>query len=207
MPDKKRARGAASHTNPNCQCGYCKSRRRKEEAIALAIGSREARVKAEDSIEVGDPDTYKKLLVTTNRGYRYYIQQWLAYRSLDPEISTMDVARKLGVHPSTMYHAISKATREGWLIFSDPIDQIDHQIVPKVVENLNYFLDQKDQRVTIETAKGTIFPTYRNSKGIEEISNTVLALKIEMPESPGPIVDVTGNVVGKPKRIAEDSEE
>lgn len=106
----------------------------------------------------------------------------------------------LGVSHSTLQASILKAVEEGWLKFEDPISKIEYQIVPKVVRNLAKLLDEGDKQVTLETAKGTIFKTYQESKGISDAPKTVLALKIEMPEGDVPIsTAVTGQILGTPR--------
>jgi len=81
------------------------------------------------------------------------------------------------------------------------MDQVEHLLIPKVINNLNHFLDAKDRTVTIETAKGTLFKVFQESKGISEASQTVLALKIEQPE--GMQTQVAGKIVGKPRIVEE----
>lgn len=90
--------------------------------------------------------------------------------------------------------------------FEDPLSKLEHEVIPKVVANLSKFLDEGDKTVTIETAKGTIFRQYADSKGISEQPVTVLALKIEQPdEMNGGMKVVAGHVVGKPRVIIDAS--
>lgn len=130
-------------------------------------------------------------------------------RATEPGISNKEVARRLGITSGTLNSMIHKASKEGWLVFEDPLSRIEYEIVPKVVENLNYFLDQRDKTVTIEAAKGTIFKVFQEAKGLNEGSTTVLALKIEAApplekgEQPKVIV---GEIVGRP-RLLEEGEE
>lgn len=120
----------------------------------------------------------------------------------EPGIKSNEIARRIGISPKTLYAYISQANREGWLKFDDPISRIDHEIIPKVLDNISEFLDQKDKTVTIETAKGTIFKQYQDEKGLGEVSQTVLALKIETVE-PDRVKVITGHIVGKPKALLE----
>lgn len=79
------------------------------------------------------------------------------------------------------------------------MEQIDHDIIPKTLDNLSDLLDAKDKQATLETAKGTVFPLYRESKGISE-GQTALALKIEYPDDEGRRKAlVAGVVVGTPR--------
>jgi len=109
----------------------------------------------------------------------------------------------MGLAPKSLNALIGKATKEGWLKFDDPIARINHEIIPKVLDNLNTFLDARDKAVTIETAKGTIFKTYQASEGaLEGQQQNVLALKIEMIGSDtAPII--SGQVIGKPRELKD----
>lgn len=128
---------------------------------------------------------------------------WLAMRSLEPTLSTKDIADRLGISVGYMRNLIYDARKEGWLKFDDPMDQIEYGIVPKVIANLNHFLDAKDKTVTIETAKGTIFPQYKEAKGASDAPHTVLALKIEMPTPGDNVKVITGQIVGRPRQLEE----
>lgn len=126
--------------------------------------------------------------------------QFLAIRSAEPDLNHADIARKIGIAPRSLYSLIHKATKEGWLQFSDPVSRIEHEIIPKVVDNLSRFLDERNERVTIETAKGTIFRKYQEEQGISDVSTTVLALKIETVD-PDKVKLTTGRIVGKPRAL------
>ena len=137
---------------------------------------------------------------------RALIADWMRLRTLDPEISNIDVAKQLGVSKQYLYSVIKQATREGWLRFDDPIARIEHQLIPKTIDNLNQFLDERDKTVTIEVAKGTLFKHYQESQGLNQTTQTVLALKIEMPDGTNDIKIVEGQVVGRPKVLMETNE-
>ena len=123
-------------------------------------------------------------------------------RALEPGITTMECAKRMGIAPITLATYISRARRAGWLVFDDPMSRLEHEIIPKVADNLNYYLDQRDRTVTIETAKGTLFKQYQAEQGIQDSAQTVLAIKIEYPQD---LIDspeikvISGNIVGKPK--------
>ena len=159
--------------------------------------------------ETLDADMSPGTLVTTpygkdirSGGTRLRILEWLRLRSTDPLISTIDAAKQIGISHRTLYRDIATATKEGWLKFEDPLERIDFQIIPKTLDNLNHFLDERDKTVTIETAKATIFKAYQNAKGVSDGSTTILALKIEQPDEENPRI-VTGHIIGKPKVITE----
>ncbi len=156
--------------------------------------------KAQNEPPVLDSD---QILHITGRTGRDRIIAWMDMRVQFPGISNADCARKMGVTPSCLKGHIYKATREGWLKFNDPVERIDNEIIPKVLDNLQSFLDEKDKQVTIETAKGTIFKAYQEAKGITDAPSTVLALKIEMPDPSIGMRVSAGHIVGRPKEIVE----
>lgn len=131
---------------------------------------------------------------------RSRIAQWIALRTAEPGITTVAASTRMGLKPGTLRGLIARAVREGWLKFDDPLDRIEHQIIPKTLDNLETLLDQKDRTTTIETAKATIFKTYAASKGVSEAPQTILALKIETQEH-DQVKVLAGNVVGKPREV------
>ena len=133
---------------------------------------------------------------------RGHIAQYLYFRAVEPDITTKEVAERLGISTRVLNRHLLRARKEGWLQFEDPLERIEFEIVPKVIDNLSHFLDQQDKQVTIETAKGTIFKQYQESKGLVENNVTVLALKIEKPMDGEPKV-VAGTVVGRGRIIEE----
>jgi hypothetical protein len=125
-------------------------------------------------------------------------------RAVDPGVTVIEAAKKMGLSPNSLRAYIQRGTREGWLRFDDSIDRIRHEIVPKVLDNISGFLDAKDKTVTIETAKGTIFRTYQAAEGALDGQQTVLGLKIEMiggPLDQQPVL--MGQVIGKPKELKQ----
>lgn len=122
-------------------------------------------------------------------------------RSIEPNLTNSEIAARLGISAGHLKTLIYEARKAGWLRFHDPLDQIEYGLIPKVVANLEHFLDAKDKAVTIEVAKGTVFKQYQESKGISEAPQTVLALKIETgaPDANMPVIE--GRIVGKPRQI------
>jgi len=183
-PDRKNVGGFASH-KPGCICRPCTARRRKEEAIASGAGPeplsrREISRKKQEAVDADLP-----ALVTRGKPLRQRIAQYVEIRAMHPELKTADIARKLGLPPNTLYSYISRAVKLGMLKFDDPISRLDYEIAPKVLDNLNTYLDQKDKAVTIEAAKGIIFPAYKEAKGYHEDQNkNVIAIKFEFPTGP-----------------------
>jgi DNA-binding CsgD family transcriptional regulator len=205
------AGGPSAHKNPNCKCHACASRRRKEEA--LARGDRppidpEAKYREREKALNAD----LPVLHTGPTALRRRVAEYVEQRAINPSLTSAEIARRMGIAPKTLYSYISRATKNGWLTFDDPIERLDNEIIPKVLDNLNEFLDQKDRTVTIEAAKGTLFPAYKETKGINEAQrNTVLAIKFELPSGetgfPGRLQDsssehlpvINGTIVGQPK--------
>lgn len=196
-PDSNATGGTHFH-KPGCKCNPCKARARAE--TSLVNSSRDARhlADSEETINADLPE-----LITRKRSIRAHVADWVQIRSLEPGITNIEVAKRLGISVGHLNTILSRANKEGWLKFEDPIAKLEYEIVPKVVDNLNYFLDAKDRTVTIETAKGTIFRQFQEVKGISDAPKTVLAIKLELPEglvqpSPG-----TGRIVGAPRQIVE----
>lgn len=134
---------------------------------------------------------------------RERVGAWLAMRALDPDLAMAEAARRMGIHPTTLSACIKKGVKEGWLEFVDPLQRLEHEIIPKVVDNISYYLDQKDHKMTIEVAKGTVFKQFADANGLNQAPPVnVLALKIESPS-----LDLTSiplnplNVVGTPKSL------
>lgn len=133
------------------------------------------------------------------------VAEWYTWRQRDPKLTNAEIAEKLGITPETLGTYIKKATKEGWLVFTDPFSRLEHEIAPQVIDNIAFYLSEKggrDKQMTIEAAKGFVFKQYLDSKGINEAPQTVLALKIETAAQDTPIKVGSGHVVGAP-RIAE----
>lgn len=195
-------RGGTHFHKPGCQCKPCKARARDAEAKLVTAGGgeqalapldpRDEIVRADELIAPGAKRTsrYKKTVIA----------EWIKARTLEPDITNVEIARRLSITPHHLQFVIRQATQEGWLVHDDPISRIDYQIIPKAIDNLNHFLEAKDRVVTIEVAKGTIFKSYQEAKGIGQSSQTVLALKIELPTNDSAQLEVVeGQILGKPK--------
>lgn len=200
----RRRGGAAFHKVATCRCAACVSRRGKAEAAALAArGKRKPGRPRWGYEEILDADL-PAIIAPAKRTPASAVKEWIAMRLEDPKISNEEVAKRLNIASRTLRAYIARGTREGWLKFDDPINRIEFEIVPKVLDNLNLFLDQKDKTVTIETAKGTVFKQWQEAKGVNENPNTIIALKIEMaPENELSPKVITGHVVGKARELEE----
>jgi hypothetical protein len=199
------AGGWKTHKNPDCTCPVCSAQRRKAEALALA--ARDGR-SPNEALFVSPKNAKKQLnadlpdIVIQGRTARDRILQWMDLRAKDPSRTTADIAKELGIVPHTLYGIITRATQEGWLKFEDPMSRMDHEIVPKIMDNYVKLLNAEDKTATIEGMKGTAFKTYQDAKGINDSPQTVLALKIETMD-PANVKVVTGHVVGKPRELEE----
>ena len=142
-------------------------------------------------------------LMPIGRTERDYIALWMSLRFQEHNITNTEAARRMGIHPRTLSRYIQKGIKEGWLVFSDPLSRIEHEIIPKTLDNMSEFLDQKDKQVTIETFKSTVARHYQESKGVSDAPKTILALKIETADPEDKPKAITGYIVGKAKEIAE----
>lgn len=199
------------HDTATCGCRVCAKRRRlagptrlgEPEAIIGPAGSPPSDPDEGEILDADLPTLVTKHPGDERKSIRPHIAHWIALRSLNPEITIAEAAEKIGITKSTLRTYIYRATKRGWLRFDDPLSRMDYEIVPKVIDNLNFFLDARDKTVTVETAKGTIFKTYAESKGTNT-QQTVLALKIEMPDGSETKI-VSGHIVGRPKELADDA--
>lgn len=137
-------------------------------------------------------------IIVKGRSARDRVLEWLELRTIDPTLTNKAIAAKMGISSGHLYSLLSLAAKEGWLQFDDPVQRIDNQIVPKVLDNLNEFLDQKDKAVTLRTAEGTVFKTYQEAKGVSDVAQSVLALNIQLAE-PSNMKTIEGHIVGRPK--------
>ncbi len=138
-------------------------------------------------------------LAVQGNSRRDRIGQWIALKTEDPHLTNQEIAEKMGITRGSLNSMIWAARKDGLLKFEDPLQKIEYQIIPKVVDNLMEFLDAKDKTVTLETAKGTIFKQYQQTKGVSDNPTNVLALKIEMPDAAQGMKVVTGQIVGQPR--------
>lgn len=194
--------GTFSHS-PDCKCNPCAARRRQQETLAIAAGVGGAQLAAPTGNPTKTVLTKAGVRKAAPRDLRSRIAQYLHYSMTLPNATKAEIADKMGITPKRLYEILQEGRSEGILEFSDPLDRIDYELVPKILDNLNHFLDIRDKTVTIEAAKGTLFKTYQESRGLTESSQTVLALKIEMPDGQD-VKIVTGHIVGRPKELVSD---
>ena len=208
--DKTNRKGGTHFHKPECRCRPCSARRRSSETVIIGDGG-----------AVGPPGTPVDEIIPTSvskepinadaliiapigkrssQSKRVIIADWIKLRTINPDITNIEAARQMGISKQYLYLVINQATREGWLRFEDPLARIEHQIIPKALDNINNLLDEGDKLTSLEVAKGTIWKTYQEAKGVGQGSMTVLALKIELPPSNGEETKIIeGQIIGKPK--------
>lgn len=197
--------GKAGRHKKDCDCAQCKTRIRVKKAIARSIrdgGDVQIIVPREEILNAD----LEPLLAIKHKG-RERVAKWIALRAQFPDETNAEIAKRLSMTPGALASLIKRAVKGGWLQFEDPLSRIEHEIIPKAVDNLSEFLDKKDKQVTIEVAKGTIFKQFQDSKGLNDKSQTILAFKIESILPPDSVKIVGGNIVGQPKVIEAEVEE
>lgn len=119
-------------------------------------------------------------------------------------LNNIAIAEKLGISARTLNTLIWQASKEGWLKFTDPMERFQNEIIPKVVDNIDYFIDKKDKTMTIEAAKGGgVFKNYQAIRVEGTAPQSVLAIKIETA-TPLKAKEISvGHIVGKAKEITE----
>lgn len=144
------------------------------------------------------------VIVIEGIGWKDRVAQWAAMKMQDPDLTNREIADKLGIKVHTLNTHITRAYREKLIRLDDPLQRIEHEIKPKIIDNIADFIDSKDRKMTIEAAKGLgIFKHYQSVETDGTASQTVLALKIEMAPILGDAKTVTGYIVGKPKELKE----
>lgn len=113
-------------------------------------------------------------------------------------LTNAEAAEKLGLSPSTVHSYLSKARSQGILQLYSPADILEHEVLPKVIENITFFLDKKSEKMTIETAKGLgLFKSHQAVKIDGEAPKSALIVNIQFQDS-GEHRE-GGNIVGTPK--------
>lgn len=122
-----------------------------------------------------------------------------------------EIASALKISPRSIRPYVYRAGKNGWLNLDNPREKLEYQLAHKAVDNLAEMLDSNEvmekgqHRVkhdaTIEMLKGTIFKTFDEAP-VQQQSQTVVAVKIEMPAGPTQVVreDTMG---GTPAHILE----
>lgn len=177
--------GGPSTHKPGCRCRPCTARRRQEKADADGSGPK--------VLTVGLP----------KYDQRRIIADYIAATAANPDASQRQLAEKIGVGTRTLDKAIKSAVREGWLKFEDPLETLQHDIIPHATRNLQYLMKKKDKFATLETMKHTVFKDYQNQNAPLQDNQTVLAIKIEGVQPQHEVKVVAGQVIGKGRQIED----
>lgn len=199
-PPVKPKHGGPDFHREGCKCNACVARRRKAETLADGAGP--AGLVPAQSNSPKAKDTILTDLPLPNHGVmRHRIKLWLQWKAIEPDLTHKDAAKRMGIAPQTLTNTIHKATKEGWLKFEDPLNEMRYEIMPMVTHNLKYYLQQGDKDVTIKTAQGTLFKQFLDSEGIKEAPTNVLAIKIERSENDAGVAVARGKIVGTPRSL------
>lgn len=133
---------------------------------------------------------------------KFYVGKYLEEKLLDPRASVIAIAAKLDIAPATLYKAINRATKAGWVEWEDPLEKITHQVIPLTLDKLVGLIEAGDSRAVIETAKNTVFKTWQDREGVADKTQLVLGLKIEIGPGDAPKV-IEGQIVGAPRQLTE----
>ena len=205
MPDTPGSSRALPFHKPNCLCPPCQ---RQAQAKPGGAGPRDPKAKRKAqakaitnpsavAIPPGQPPVFME-----DTSFRARLAQIAAFKAMG--LNLTEIADKLDLAYSTVKNIIVKGNKQGLIHYDDPYERFENMIIPKVVDNIEYWIDQKDKKMTIEAAKGAgIFKAHQAIKVEGQVPQTVLALKIEMPEASGfESKVIEGQIVGKPRRIA-----
>ena len=178
------------------------SRKRKTETRSLPTGISVIPPPQVDEKDIIHVDAEVSGDMVAKHTAKERVAQWLLLRAQNPDITQKDAAEQLGISKAVLSKHINTAIRQGWLKFNDPLERLEYHIIPKVIDNLEKFLDEGDKTVTLEAAKGTIFKHYQERHSTGNVQQTVLALKIEttLPEN---VKITSGTIIGKPKEFIE----
>ena len=125
-------------------------------------------------------------------------------------LNLKEIAVQLGLSHATVRGYVWRAGKQGWLKFESPYERFENEIVPKVVDNIEHWINKKDKQMTIEAAKGAgIFKAHQALRVEGEAPQTILNLKIETvapPNATEPRV-IVGHIVGTPKQLPSNGSE
>ena len=211
MPGKSSRNHLASH-KPGCRCNACKGKtqallrtdRGDDPSATSALVLKEPSPPKSTKHARGDSldaDGFGVIHFTDMHSNRARVLQWIELRSQG--LTNAEIAPIIGITHGALRTTLLRASREGWLKYNDPRERFHNEIVPKVVDNIEHFINAKDRTMTIEAAKGAgIFQSHQAIKVEGDAPQTVLALKIETVEG-GETKVLTGHVVGKAREIEE----
>ena len=94
----------------------------------------------------------------------------------------------LGYPKQTIDTYLKRGMKRGWLninSFDDPNDQLEYALKSKTVRNVNEFLDERDKKVTVATAKGIGLFKQHAVVQSDQKTSVGMALKVEVTLPPG----------------------
>ncbi len=206
MSDTTGRSGTLQYHKPNCVCPPCQRAAQTDPGGARTPRTAKAKTKARAKaiknptavvVPPGQPPIFIEEKSLAARA-----AQIAAFKAMG--LGLQEIADKLDLAYSTVRNILAKANKQGLIHYDDPYERFENMLVPKIVDNVEYWLDQKDKKMTIEAAKGAgLFKAHQAIKMEGQAPQTVLALKIEMPEASGlESKAIVGHVIGKPRRIA-----
>lgn len=139
-------------------------------------------------------------------GKKSIAKAWLAFQAAERGISFAEVGRRLGYTGDYIARCVHESIRNGDIIINEPMDRVEFDLIPLALDGLKNLLQAQDPKAIIETAKGTIFPIFKESKGVKEVTSTVLAIDVKLPDGSENAKLVTGHIVGRPKLVAQEGE-
>ena len=144
-----------------------------------------------------DPAQEENIIVVEDKSKRGRVARWAVLRSEGK--SMKEIAESMNISPGTLATYIHQASQEGWLKIEDLTDRLEHVLSPKAVDNVEYFLTERDRTVTLDHLWGMgYYRTHQTVKGDGDHATSVLAIKIDLP--PGTeIRQAGGRISGTPK--------
>lgn len=120
-----------------------------------------------------------------------------------------EIGELLNLSVHTVHTYMYRAGKNGWLVdIEDPKDRVEFDLMHKVVRNMGEALDSADDerrdKMTLEVAKGALFPRFV-AQGGPALPTNMLAVQIIMPE--GAVVPTVrdGTVQGAPSFVEGES--
>jgi predicted transcriptional regulator len=106
----------------------------------------------------------------------------------EADVSDEGIAAELGISKNTISGYLHKAGRNGWLDFADPKNQLEYQLMHKVVRNLDEALDDTTRHITsgvmVKTAvaekiaEGALYPRLAGQQAA--VAQTLVGIKIQI---------------------------
>lgn len=140
-------------------------------------------------------------IIAQDRGARSRVMQIVQLRARG--LNYVEIGKEMDLTAGTVRGYMYKAAKEGWLIYENPIERFQQEIVPHVVDNIAYWVKKKDKQMTIEAAKGAgIFTSHQAVRVEGDAPQTLLSLKIEpAPQAGDDARVITGHIVGQPRQL------